>query len=312
MYDEIDRYILSNLNKTNKEIALFLKIHPQTVSRRLKGLNLNKKTKYNINDINFLKQYWPNGEISTILEYFSLTDTKKNRYKIYKLCYKNNIKRNVKNNGDKNRKCDLSWMIEDSLETFYWIGFILADGHIGNDSLNISICDKLHLEKLGKLCNVNISIRKKNNKKWSKTFSIFCRHKRIIEIFRKRFDINNNKTYNPPDTNKWNFKEDQLLALFIGFIDGDGHIKFNSTKNINITIGCHSSWYYVLDFFSSILIKNNFNIKKVSFCKKGYVHCRFSTKPILFLANFIKNNNLPVLERKWKNILKLINIQMDN
>lgn len=63
----------------------------------------------------------------------------------------------------KNKNSDLSVLLNEDPITYYWIGFLMADGHFSEKGLiqvNLSICDIDHLNKLGKF----ISLTNKLNK----------------------------------------------------------------------------------------------------------------------------------------------------
>ena len=95
------------------------------------------------------------------------------------------------------RKSNLKVLLDESLITYYWIGFIMADGHIhGNKRLHIALStkDKTHLLRF---CNyVNYVDKVKERKvgkyshvKWS------CSDFDIVGKIASKFDIKNNKTY---------------------------------------------------------------------------------------------------------------------
>lgn len=108
------------------------------------------------------------------------------------------------------------------------------------------------------------------------------------------------KTYNPINFDilkKYN--NYLLMALLIGIIDGDGHISNNGSSGafvINITT--HKVWRsFYEEFLSYLLIPftindiNNTNTIRVNIYQKEYIKK---------LKQFINNNNIFHLERKWK------------
>lgn len=55
------------------------------------------------------------------------------------------------------KKCNLEKLLLDVPETYYWIGFILADGHISKNNrlvVTLSVKDKNHLIKLQKYLEI--------------------------------------------------------------------------------------------------------------------------------------------------------------
>lgn len=222
--------------------------------------------------------------------------------------YVSQIKRSI---GIKqsNRICNLSWMIEESLQNFYWIGFILADGCISiKNELVVILNDKdeEHIKELSKLCHKNYKKYKSyGNFGESNICKIVCNHKEIIDQVKYKFDINSQKTYNPPNINKYkNFTDDQLLAILIGFIDGDGGITINYKMNrVSCKIENHASWVYFQNFFYKIL---NQKLNREEFLAKinsrGYSYINLSTPYLQYLNNFIIENKLYVMKRKWDKV----------
>lgn len=98
-------------------------------------------------------------------------------------------------------------LLEDSNEIYYWIGFLMADGTLSNESvtlgMELSTKDELHLNKFAKLINVTVHNRTRELK--GKTYyqcSISIRDKDIIPLIMKKYNFNNNKT--KKSTNEFN------------------------------------------------------------------------------------------------------------
>ena len=117
------------------------------------------------------------------------------------------------------------------------------------------------------------------------------------------FDIKERKTYNPPGDTFFNSDID-FVSCFIGLIDADGHIgKAKLAKNPFIKIECHECWS---DFYMKLIEKINiyFGVSYVPNYRFDKKRNTFSLKIgnssyFKILLKFIKDNNLPVLERKW-------------
>ena len=164
--------------------------------------------------------------------------------------YKNAIKSNslCRNCASKERQrekhcADLSNLLLDTPEAFYWVGFLLADGSFYDNrlklglKLGLSIKDSNHLYKFANFINYTGAIDITD-----KSISLACKDVGIIKQIKEKFDIKDRKTYNPPKT-ILKFNIDLTYALLAGFIDGDGSIKNQSKrKDFCLTIKNHSSW----------------------------------------------------------------------
>lgn len=189
------------------------------------------------------------------------------------------------------KKCNLSKLLLETPETYYWIGFILADGHIENQTrLSVTLANKdiNHLLKLKDFLGIETLHHNKNG-----TSYICGMDSKIIRQFSKKFNIVSNKTQNPANVS--NIKDsDLLLALKIGFIDGDGSIGFQSgRKDCILRIKCHNSWEKNLEYLYGNCKINN----------QGYANVNIGNSDTL---KDLKKNairlNLPFLTRKWDKI----------
>ena len=69
-----------------------------------------------------------------------------------------------------------------------------------------------------------------------------------------KFNIKNNKTYEPMELNNYSFNKELLFSLIIGFIDGDGCInKVYKKQDCNLRIHLHSSWLDNLIFIENFI-----------------------------------------------------------
>lgn len=187
------------------------------------------------------------------------------------------------------KKCNLKRLLEETPETYYWIGFILADGHINNNTrikITLSKKDKNHLIKLQNFLEIE-------NMYENDEVSISGMDSKIIREFCNKFDIKSNKTYNPPNLNINN--QDLLFSLSIGFIDGDGCIDNQTNRtDCKLRIKCHSSWLDTLKYIYS---------KQPYINNQGYV-CLNITNSII-LKQFKQKAldlDLPIMNRKWDKI----------
>lgn len=191
------------------------------------------------------------------------------------------------------RKSDCSILLNESNESYYWMGFILADGHITNNNrlvVGLSIKDKEHLARLAVYLKSDI-IEYKNK------CTLNIMDTESLSQIRTRFNINHNKTYNPPNLDVFNISEDKLLSLFSGFIDGDGSIRnLYNRPDFNLQIKCHSSWLSILQLFADKFLLGY----QAKINKQGYAYLVCGDSQILKnLKEKVLPLNLPLLKRKW-------------
>lgn len=223
-----------------------------------------------------------------------------------RLIYKNEITYNnaIKANSickscagkekQKEKHCaNLSNLLLDTPETFYWMGFLLADGCFCNNRLvlTLSIKDSNHLYKFAKFINYTGMIRVTD-----KSISIACKDIDTVSKIKEKFDIKDRKTYNPPRT-ILKFDADLTYALLAGFIDGDGNIKNQpGRKDFCLTIKNHSSWESILKEFNSII--SDKNLTRLD--SRGYAKLVISnTENLKRLKSKMLSLGVPVLSRKW-------------
>lgn len=202
-----------------------------------------------------------------------------------------------------NSKCfadNLSILLEDNFHTYYWIGFILADGHIDNGRLSIKLGKKdyKHIQRLANY----IEYYGRDITENSPSLSIM--NTEFINKLALKFDINPQKTYNPSNI-KFINNINLLVSLIIGFIDGDGCIrKQYKRKDSVITIKCHSSWLDNLQYISNKLYGiNELTPVKAKINKQGYSNVNIChSKVLIYLKDKIEQFKLPILNRKWDRI----------
>lgn len=189
-------------------------------------------------------------------------------------------------------------LLNDNNKTFYWIGFLLADGYfskLGRLRVQLAIKDLNHLQKLSKFLDIPL----RNN-----IFDI--QDKEVINNIKLKFNIITPKTYNPPNIEVFkSFNNDLLMSLIIGFIDGDGSITNQSGRNDNsLRIKNHSSWINVLKYFHLFITsRSNILFPSPKINKDGYAELQCCNMNILkFLKSHIIKYKLPVLDRKWDKI----------
>lgn len=201
---------------------------------------------------------------------------------------------------------DLSVLLEDNQLSYYWIGFLLADGHFTQTRLLVTLCkkDKPHLEKLAKFLSIptvkNI-FQRVVNKKYPCCI-IRPQDKFYVPRIKQKFNIQNNKTVSPPASSILPTDSKLLLSLFIGFIDGDGSINKQpgARKTSIIRIQIHANW---LSFLLEIYSRLNLTCAKPYINNRGYAQWNICNKELQQkLRKHILNYQLPVLRRKWDNL----------
>lgn len=210
----------------------------------------------------------------------------------------------ISRSNDFFRYSNMSVLLKDESQSFYWVGFILADGHINNKErikVEISIKDVEHLKKFKNYIETDkISINDKNCR-------LLFQNKEICPKLCDKFDILSNKTYNPPNFSLYNFNKELIFSLIIGFIDGDGNInKLQKRNDCNLRIRLHKSWLSNLIFMENFLYQY-FGIEKNNILSKigndGYSTLTISNN---ILLKKIKNEcislDIPIMKRKWDKI----------
>ena len=252
-----------------------------------------KRKKWSKKDDIILKKHYPKSSKKDLMD--SLPGRTWDAIKIRAGKFK--IKREVNDN----RNCDLTPLLKDENISYYWIGFLLADGYFEKDRgriiLTISPKDHEHICKFSSFVSIDPKTLNKT------TVSVM--HKEIVDKIRKKFSIRERKSYNPPGINIWNMKDDLFLSLFIGYVDGDGSIGKQYKRDDSILrIKCHSSWIEILQEMSNkIYGMAGSPPTKPYIDGEGYVNLNISRASVL---RFIKKKTLelalPYLERKWSNI----------
>lgn len=191
-------------------------------------------------------------------------------------------------------------LLLDTPETYYWIGYLLSDGHIDKNcriKFTQNGTDKISVEKFRLYLEGKCDIKYSKNVDQA-SFSIM--NKDIISQIAKKFDIKSNKTYNPPKKEIFEQMDIDLLAyLFIGFVDGDGHIaNLYKRTDFQLSIRVHSSWYDIINVFAERL----FGLYKyVKITKDGYCMFAIGNTKLLkdFKRKYLTNISFEPLKRKW-------------
>lgn len=193
----------------------------------------------------------------------------------------------------------LDKLMDLSLQSFYWVGFILADGSFWKYRFELGL-QKSDLEQLNRFkdyISYNKTIKYRES---TKSYRICFSNRESIPKFMKFFGFHYRKTYDPCDFKVFNkYSRKQLLALLIGIIDGDGCIS-KSGNALYIAITAHKNWE---NFYKELISKIDINFHINYRTENDTITIRTGKRDNLcFLKNFIIDNNLKVLDRKWNKI----------
>lgn len=206
----------------------------------------------------------------------------------------------VKSEAQRNRKGNFSFLDKLTTNSFYWWGFIMADGHISDRGLHIGIStsDLDHLSKIKS--HLNIENMYVNTSK--QLCSIALEDKAWSIKWRDLLKINGQKTYNPPNLSLFENK-DSFIYFLIGFIDGDGSI-WLSRNQPNMRIELHLSWLPVLEKWSKLLLEYYGIQTRTRTTSRGYSQLIFNKKDHLkILLPYLQE--VDYLERKWDKLLNI-------
>ncbi len=203
---------------------------------------------------------------------------------------------------------NLNVLLDESFETYYWLGFLLADGCVVGNRIKLCLSEKdsEHIHKLCKYIDYGNTISLEIKPKGHRLVRIGFGNKDWTPLFCDKWDFRERKTYNPPKVSVYDRLYDrQILSLLIGYIDGDGCIvKQTGRHDVRIDIHIHSSWIEFLTYISD-RISTMYDIKfnKPHLLNSGYIRWSISNRLIVnALLEEAKKQGLPILDRKWNKI----------
>jgi len=128
-------------------------------------------------------------------------------------------------------------------ESCYWAGFILADGYIRNNTLEIKQAkkDRSHLEKIKKWIAFEGEIKGRDN-----YYGISISSSQLINDLKNKFEIGNKKSLTCFISKK--IPQKYLTDFIRGYFDGDGSITYTSTYAINV-VGTYKTIDFIINFF---------------------------------------------------------------
>lgn len=305
-----DLFLKNNYNLSLNKLSVFLNRSIPAIKNRKKFLKITINDSWSLNETNLLLSNYNNCKKEDLLILLSnrtwkaiLSKAKKFKLNRTEYHYSTLL------------KCDISILLNNSNQSLYYIGLLMADGYFTNKKLSItqSIKDENIVLSFAKYINTN-------NIKYYKGKSLTilgketlgndfvkCEigdYKNIPKILYKYniiYERNiRTKTYFPPSTLIFDSLSDMLfLCYFIGFVDGDGSISKNGRQ---LTIRLHKNWMLVLIHWKNRLeiIYNCKMSKKAISIENDIVSFRIYNSKILFnICKLIIKTNLNVNNRKW-------------
>lgn len=258
--------------------------------------------------------FWTEEKLNYLIKYYP-TESQDKLVSNLGTCYEK-IQQKAKSIPVKRVKSALSnieILLNGSTISFYWLGFLLGDGHFGSNN-SIRLFQKTEREfHIKKYCDyIGVSHSKIKNYT-GKLCEVAIKNKIVSHGIKNLLGVDNKKTYNPPNIKIFeSLTKDQLVALIIGLIDADGYIK---SKNQGIVIRKHKNWAELFQFLNKKLYncfelnetKKSFLVKSGSgfLQQKDYLYSKWDIQGSALLRNlleFISNNNLPILDEKWTKI----------
>lgn len=234
-----------------------------------------------------LEELWPNSSKKDICNYFDRSYTSiKGKAGLMGLKKLEDFKFENK----------LKVLTDETNQTFYWLGFLMADGHFSKRyeiKLTLKNTDEDHLKKFMDYIGCG---ELKTYKKIYLTIAV--RDANSVKFLAKKYNINSSKTYLPCDLSSIQDK-DLFLSFFTGFFDGDGCVLKTKIKPNGIRIQVHSSWFDNLKWMSIQLNKFYGIEPKVYIDTQGFARfVMFRKEHLKKLFQEIKSLNIYYLERK--------------
>lgn len=282
----------------NDDLALELNIGLSTLEKWARILKLKKNKDYKSkaklereNYINLLKKYYPTSKNEELEKIFN-----KNIHAIQEMARRYKIKKLI----NERRKGTIEPLFNNSIESFYWLGFLAADGYISkNGHLMFSQVEegKEEVFKFAKFVNTKVYEFERKNSYFPYNMTKYYR----VNIYDKILGKKIRNMWGLSDSDKKTYSginldfiksEDQACAFLIGFLDGDG---WYSKKGKTYKIECHKNWIETLAKLCNKLPKECKFEAKVKYRKdkdRSYLVGYIKQKESLYLREFAKSNNL--------------------
>lgn len=182
----------------------------------------------------------------------------------------------------------------------------MADGCLHkNGRLRLVLADKDldHLMRFAEFIEYGGVVEKRSKVRSS---GVQAMHTEVALQLREIYGFSNTKTYEPCNI-RWLGYSNAAFSLMIGFIDGDGCLMhYHNRNDYFLRVKLYRSWLDNLQFFSEIIDKYNWDIKKVSkpyINNQGYAQLSIGNNAIISgMKRKLLKLKLPVMPRKWDSI----------
>lgn len=316
--EQEDLILKKNIDKSIKELSLIIGRTIPSVKNRKKTLGITEKNLWSKEEEIIMIKYYSNSSSEELLKLlvnrsWSSILAKAKKLKLRRAEYQYSTMRNS----------NVDILLNDSVQTYYYIGLLFADGYFTNKKIQLSQCmkNKNMVDRFAKYIGTkNIKIYNENKsveilgKKTVRHGQVTCyvKNSKVIPMIKDKYDIQyekykKSKTYNPPSLGVFkNMSDDLFLSFLIGFIDGDGSIYKSKKRGRSMIITSHKNWNPILKYWVYRLQK----IFKVKLNKKiiseynSCIRMRWHNPFVIDgLVEFIHKKNLYVCESKWNKIL---------
>lgn len=223
------------------------------------------------------------------------------------------INKPIKYNFNKN------FFKEETEDSFYWAGFLAADGCITDNKylkIGLSIKDRLHLEKFKNIINASYPIKEKYikvnnlNKNWNN--SISCEMNIYSEDYfndLQKFNIVPRKSliYTFPDY----VLNHKLCHHFMrGYLDGDGCFHFSKPKMkaVQLRITIAGTEKFLTNFKNKLNENCNLNDRKLRKNKNIYCLEYNGNLQCKRIVDYLYKDSTIYLDRKYDIIKKHYNL----
>jgi len=294
-------YIIENYPKMKtKDVAEYLAITTKEVgifaqNQKLKKLTtaLYRPNSLSQEQIDLIFEHYEYGNFDWLSKVLG-----KSKHAITEWARKRGLARkvNVRRNGT------MEPLINGSLESFYWLGFIAADGYIyknGHLMVSQSEKDKSNSYRLAKFLETDVYVHTPSS--WfensSDAYRVNISDKKIGKQIREMFNIQDDspKTYTGISLD-FIKNQEQAISFLCGFIDGDGSL----TKHGSYNIQCHKSWFETfVNLCELIPFESNCRVRYEKSKKDSFAVLSFKKKESEQIRQFALSNKLPVSERKF-------------
>lgn len=195
-------------------------------------------------------------------------------------------------------------LLSDTLESFYWLGFIAADGCVTKSGL---LTVSQHSKDKDRVYQLSLYLNSKVKRLTTKnTFTGKSNHcyitnvyqKQVTDIIREKFGLDNICKTHAGIKLDFIKNEQQAISFVLGFMDGDANIRKDSAR-----IQCYHTWVEVFKNLQLLLpIEYRLGWIKLVYKKQrnsSYATWQMYSGCIRQLKRFAIENNIPISPRKW-------------